>query len=81
MHLRTRMTRLLAPTLAFSLLLAGCGGGLSAREKGAITGGGIGAATGAIIGGDATGAVVGGAVGAAGGVLVGPSIFKDDPKK
>ena len=76
-----RVRKMSSLAFALSLLLAACGGGLSAREKGAIAGGGVGAATGAIIGGDATGAIVGGAVGAAGGVLVGPAIFKDDAKK
>lgn len=79
MTVKTRVNRLLAPGLALSLLLAGCGD-LTAREKGAIGGGAIGMGSGAIIGGDATGAIVGGAVGAAGGALLGDKVFKDDPK-
>jgi len=79
MTVRTKMTRRLATGLAPSLLLAGWST-LSATEKGALAGGAIGAASGGIIGGDATGAGVGGAVGAAGGTLLGDKVFKDDPK-
>jgi len=61
--------------LAIAFILGGCSGPLSNREKGALIGGGAGAAGGALIGGIAgapgTGAVVGGAAGAVGGALVG----------
>src|SRR5215471_5994109 len=60
---------------AFIILLAGCSQPLSTREKGALVGTGLGAATGAIIGAavgnPGAGAAIGGALGAAGGALVG----------
>jgi outer membrane protein with glycine zipper len=63
-------------TLALALTLGACSSGpLSNREKGALIGGGAGAAGGALIGSAAgapgTGALVGGAAGAVGGALVG----------
>ncbi|MGE0684062.1 MAG: glycine zipper domain-containing protein [Candidatus Binatia bacterium] len=61
--------------LTFSFALAGCSQPLSNREKGALIGGGAGAAGGALIGGltgaPGTGALVGGAAGAVGGALAG----------
>lgn len=67
------------------VLLGGCSG-LSAREKGALTGGAIGAGTGALIGGvtggsAAGGALLGGAGGAVGGYLLGDKLFKNDPSR
>ena len=62
---------LLVCTLAFGA----CTQPLSGREKGALVGGGAGAAGGALIGGltgaPGTGALVGGAAGAIGGALAG----------
>lgn len=64
-------------TAAFAvmLVLGACSQPLSNREKGALIGGGAGAAGGALIGGitgaPGTGALIGGAAGAVGGALVG----------
>jgi len=56
-------------------LVAGCSQPLNKREKGALIGGGLGAATRAIIGASvgnpAAGAAIGGAVGAVGGGIIG----------
>ena len=61
--------------LAVTLVLGACSQPLSHREKGALIGGGAGAAGGAVIGAitgaPGTGALVGGAAGAGGGALVG----------
>lgn len=63
-------------------LLAGCAQPLSTREKGVLTGGGLGAATGAIIGAGVgnpgAGAAIGGALGGLGGGLVGDQLQKRD---
>jgi hypothetical protein len=61
---------------AIVFALVGCAGEpLSAREKGTLVGGGLGAATGAIIGSavgsPGAGAAIGGGLGAVGGALVG----------
>lgn len=62
-------------TLALTLTLGACSQPLSNREQGALIGGGVGAAGGALIGSAAgapgTGALIGGAAGAVGGALVG----------
>jgi hypothetical protein len=61
--------------LSATFFLGACSQPLSHREKGALVGGGAGAAGGALIGGltgaPGTGALVGGAAGAVGGALVG----------
>ena len=61
--------------LAMTVVLGACSQPLSNREKGALIGGGAGAAGGALIGGitgaPGTGALIGGAAGAIGGALVG----------
>jgi hypothetical protein len=61
--------------LVSTLTLGACTQPLSGREKGALIGGGAGAAGGALIGGltgaPGTGAVVGGAAGAIGGAIAG----------
>jgi hypothetical protein len=61
--------------LATVFVLGACSQPLSSREKGALIGGGGGAAAGALVGGltgaPGTGALVGGAAGAVGGALVG----------
>ena len=61
--------------LAVALTLGACSQPLSNREKGALIGGGAGAAGGALIGNitgaPGTGALIGGAAGAVGGALVG----------
>lgn len=60
---------------AFLATFAACSQPLSHRERGALIGGGAGAAGGALIGGitgaPGTGALIGGAAGAVGGGLVG----------
>jgi uncharacterized protein YcfJ len=57
------------------LVLGGCSQPLSTREKSTLVGGGLGAATGAIIGAavgnPGAGAAIGGALGAGGGALIG----------
>ncbi len=62
-------------TCALMLTLGACSQPLSGREKGALVGGGAGAAGGALIGGltgaPGTGALIGGAAGAVGGGLIG----------
>jgi hypothetical protein len=61
--------------LTVALTLGACSQPLSNREKGALIGGGAGAAGGALIGGitgaPGTGALIGGAAGAVGGALIG----------
>ena len=69
-----------AALFAALVLLAGCSQPLSTREKGTLVGGGLGAATGAIIGAavgnPGAGAAIGGVLGAAGGALVGDQLQK-----
>src|SRR5712691_4757966 len=66
--------------LAILALVAGCSQPLTTREKGVLAGGGLGAATGAIIGAAAgnpgAGAAIGGALGAVGGGLLGDQLQK-----
>lgn len=61
--------------LTVALTIGACSQPLSHREKGALIGGGAGAAGGALLGGitgaPGTGALVGGAAGAVGGGLLG----------
>ncbi|HXG20967.1 MAG TPA: glycine zipper domain-containing protein [Methylomirabilota bacterium] len=61
--------------ISLAALLSGCAAPLSMREKGALTGGALGAGAGAIIGSQmrhpGKGALIGGALGALGGGLVG----------
>jgi outer membrane protein OmpA-like peptidoglycan-associated protein len=68
--------------LAVLALAAGCSQPLSTREKGTLVGGGLGAATGAIIGAavgnPGAGAAIGGALGAGAGALVGDQLQKRD---
>jgi uncharacterized protein YcfJ len=71
------MKRLLG-TLSLIALLSGCAAPLTAREKGALAGGALGAGAGAIIGKkidhQGKGALIGGALGALGGGLVGDQL-------
>jgi len=65
--------------LALILFVAGCASGpLSTREKGVLAGGGLGAATGAIIGSavgaPGAGAAIGGGIGALGGGVIGDQL-------
>ena len=68
--------------LAMAFVLGACSQPLSHREKGALIGGGAGAAGGALIGGitgaPGTGALIGGAAGAIGGALVGDQKDKQE---
>ncbi len=80
-----RLRRYAMIGLLGAVLLSGCAS-LSAREKGAIAGGAVGAGSGALIGGvtggsAAGGALLGGAGGALGGYFLGDKIFKDDPSR
>src|SRR5919109_3972873 len=65
--------------------LSGCSQPLSTREKGFLTGAGLGAATGAIIGAavgsPGAGAAIGGAIGAAGGGLIGDQLQARDNRQ
>ncbi len=64
------------------VVLASCSQPLSTREKGVLTGSGLGAATGAIIGGatgsPGAGAAIGGALGAVGGGLTGDQLQRQE---
>ena len=64
--------------ISLTALLGGCAAPLTAREKGALTGGALGAGAGAIIGNQVghqgKGALIGGALGALGGGLVGDQL-------
>jgi len=64
--------------VAVMVLVGGCSQPLSNREKGTLLGGGIGAASGAIIGGavghPGAGAAIGGAMGALSGGLIGDQL-------
>ena len=74
----TQTIRWSIPTLAGIALIASCAQPLSTREKGVLTGGGLGAATGAIVGSavgnPGAGAAIGGALGGVGGGLVGDQL-------
>ena len=74
MRISCTFRQILAGT-AIACMVGGCSQPLSHREKGALIGGGAGAAGGALIGGltgaPGTGALVGGAAGAVGGAVVG----------
>ena len=74
MNTKKRMSMGLAACL-MSLALGACSEPLSHREKGALIGGGAGAAGGAIVGGltgsPGTGALIGGGAGAVGGAIIG----------
>src|SRR5215831_15290999 len=64
-----------AAVLAFALFVSGCSQPLSTREKSTLVGGGLGAATGAIIGAavgsPGAGAAIGGGLGALTGGIIG----------
>jgi len=71
-----------AAAMAFAFVVSGCSQPLSTREKSTLVGGGLGAATGAIIGAavgsPGAGAAIGGALGAGTGALVGDQMQKRD---
>jgi uncharacterized protein YcfJ len=64
--------------LALAVVLGGCSQPLNKREKGVLVGGGLGAASGALIGAavgaPGAGATIGGAMGALGGGIVGDQL-------
>jgi len=83
------LKRLVKPTslvlcVAF-LAVSGCSQPLSTREKSTLVGGGLGAATGAIIGAavgsPGAGAAIGGALGAGTGALVGDKMQSQDTER
>src|SRR5581483_4213369 len=87
---RCRMTNQLAKrtslaALALVLATSGCSQPLSTREKSTLVGGGLGAATGAIIGAAVgapdAGAAIGGALGAGTGALVGDQMQSRDTQQ
>ncbi len=78
------MKRLIS-LVSLAALLGGCAAPLTAREKGALTGGALGAGAGAIIGNQVghqgKGALIGGALGALGGGLVGDQMEGQDQRQ
>ena len=74
-----------AAALALTVIVSGCSQPLSTREKSTLAGGGLGAATGAIIGAavgnPGAGAAIGGALGAGTGALVGDQLQKRDTQE
>jgi hypothetical protein len=82
------LTVVRAPRLLLFVVLvvvSGCSTPLSTREKGAITGGAVGAGTGAVIGsasGNAgTGALIGAGVGVVAGALIGDAMQADEQRQ
>jgi len=80
-----RTTIVGAGLLALALVVGACSQPLSTREKSAVGGGLLGAATGAIIGAatgsPAAGAAIGGGLGTLGGALVGDQIQKGEVRQ
>lgn len=78
------MKRLIG-TFSLVVLLGGCAAPLTTREKGALTGGALGAGAGAIIGNQighqGSGAAIGGALGALGGGLVGDQLYGQEMRQ
>ena len=76
--------RLVVLILGAALVVAGCGGELTTREKGTFGGAALGAATGAIVGAavgsPGTGAAIGAGVGAISGTLVGGAMQEQERK-
>ncbi len=70
--------------LGAAVVVAGCGGELTTREKGTFGGAAIGAASGALVGAavgaPGTGALIGAGVGALGGTLVGGAMQEQERK-
>src|SRR5262245_25919969 len=81
----TMKTRAGACVVAVLFFMAGCAQPLNKREKGFLIGGGMGAATGAIIGAavgnPGAGAAIGGAMGALGGGLIGDQLHGQEVKQ
>lgn len=71
--------------LAVALAVAGCATPLTTREKGALTGGAIGAGAGAVIGSTTghagTGALIGAGVGAVSGALIGDAMQANEQRQ
>jgi len=78
------MKRLIS-IVSLAVLLGGCAAPLTAREKGVLAGGALGAGAGAIIGNQVghqgKGALIGGALGALGGGLVGDQMEGQDQRQ
>lgn len=72
--------RVLIPTIAAVLTLAGCSTweGLEEREKGALIGGATGAVVGSEVGDGAAGTIIGGAAGTGAGYIIGKQFEDDD---
>ncbi|MBI3247682.1 MAG: hypothetical protein HYZ50_14355 [Deltaproteobacteria bacterium] len=78
MNIERRTLAGLATLILILVLQGGCSQPLGTREKGALIGGGLGAASGAIIGSTVgspgAGAAIGGAMGALGGGVIGDQL-------
>jgi uncharacterized protein YcfJ len=75
-------------TVSLLVILSGCAAPLTTREKGALTGGALGAGAGALIGSQvdgrnstAKGALIGGALGALGGGLIGDQMYGQEQRQ
>lgn len=75
-------------TASLIIVLSGCAAPLTTREKGALTGGALGAGAGALIGSQmdgrnttAKGALIGGALGALGGGLIGDQMYGQEQQQ
>lgn len=82
------MKRFIGTLGLVALLGSGCAAPLTAREKGVLGGGALGAGAGALIGSQvhgrnttAKGALIGGAIGALGGGLVGDQMYGQDQRQ
>src|ERR1700675_2501485 len=85
MMTRQSVRRMGMVTLAFVVAVSGCSQPLSTREKGTLMGGGLGAATGSIIGAavgsPGAGAAIGGGLGAVTGALVGNELQNHEDRE
>jgi uncharacterized protein YcfJ len=81
-HMTTKIPVIGALLCALALMLAGCTQPLTTREKSTLAGGGLGAATGAIIGATTgspgAGAAIGGALGAIAGAVTADQLQAQD---
>jgi osmotically inducible lipoprotein OsmB len=86
MEVLMRMRIFSALALGFLIIvLAGCAGPITTREKGGLIGAGLGAGTGAIIGSTvghaAAGALIGGPVGLIAGALIGDHLMGQETRQ
>src|ERR1700687_1894387 len=84
--MRKGITSTILVAVAAAFIVAGCSGQpLSTREKGTLLGGGLGAATGSIIGAavgsPGAGAAIGGGLGAVTGALVGNELMNHEDRE